>query len=120
MQRIDVMMVYVEDQERMLDFFVNTLGFEKATDGEMWPGARWLEVKPPGAETGLGLLKASDFNLPPSNDYAGTFACADLEAMRQRLADAGVRVTDISNEHWGSYFQATDPEGRDLMINGRA
>ncbi len=31
--------VYVGDQNRALDFYVNTLGFEKLTDEPMGPGA---------------------------------------------------------------------------------
>ena len=42
--------VYVRDQARALDFYVNKLGFEKRLDEPMGPEARWIEV----AQTGAG------------------------------------------------------------------
>jgi lactoylglutathione lyase len=116
-KNINVVIVYVEDQQKMLDFWVDTMGFEKTTDGEMWPGARWIEVKPKGAETGLVLGKASDFNNEPDSGYPATFAADDLEATAAKLRDAGVEVTDIAHEAWGSYCQVTDPEGRQFLLN---
>ena len=34
--------VYVLDQDRAYDFYVNKLGFKVHTDAPMGPGARWL------------------------------------------------------------------------------
>jgi lactoylglutathione lyase len=113
------MIVNVADQETMLDFFVNKLGFEKTTDAEMWPGARWLEVKAPGSETGLVLTRAADFEKEPDEGYPGTFSCDNLEATRAKYADAGITVGEISHEPWGSYCWVTDPEGRQFILNGR-
>ncbi|MGH3984787.1 MAG: VOC family protein, partial [Pseudonocardiaceae bacterium] len=42
--RIHWAMLAVTDQDTMVEFFVDKLGFEKRTDAEMWPGARWIEV----------------------------------------------------------------------------
>lgn len=39
--------VYVLDQDRAYDFYVNKLGFKVHTDAPMGPGARWLTVTPP-------------------------------------------------------------------------
>ena len=116
---INVMIVYVEDQDTVRNFFTDKLGFETVTDAEMWPGARWIEVKPPGAETGLAVLKAVDFGSEPDKGYPGTFACDDLESTRTAYAANGVTVGEINNEAWGSYFQVTDPEGREFLVNDR-
>jgi len=43
--------VPVTDQDRALDFYVGTLGFEKRMDAEFAPGQRWIEVGPPGTQT---------------------------------------------------------------------
>jgi lactoylglutathione lyase len=113
---IDVVTLYVKDQERMATFFTEKLGFEKRTDAEMGPGRRWLEVAPPGARTVLALLKAADFDRPPDRDYPLTFHCADLKGAGRMLQEAKVPVTDIVAEPWGSYRTATDPEGRSIML----
>lgn len=40
--------IYVEDQDRAHDFYINKLGFEVRTDAKMDNGFRWLTVGPKG------------------------------------------------------------------------
>lgn len=108
---IDVVTVYVEDQDRMAAFFTGKLGFKKRTDAERGTGRRWIEVVPDGARTALALLKAADFDRNPDSDYPMTFHCADLDAAGARLREAGVATTDVVSEPWGAYRTITDPEG---------
>src|SRR5690349_348006 len=53
--KIGTIGVGVSDQDKALDFYVNTLGFEKIDDQPMSETERWLEVAPPGAQTHLML-----------------------------------------------------------------
>jgi Predicted enzyme related to lactoylglutathione lyase len=106
----------VADQDEMVAFF-EKLGFTKTTDGEMWPGARWVEVTPPGGGTGVVLNAAKDFGREPDQGYPMTFACDDLAATAAQLRAMGVEVTDPVTEAWGSFIQVTDPEGRTLLVN---
>jgi lactoylglutathione lyase len=49
--------VFVTDQNRAVDFYVNELGFEKRSDQAMGPDApRWIEVAPAGAQTSLVMV----------------------------------------------------------------
>ena len=41
----------VADTDRAIDFYVDTLGFEKVVDTPMGPDMRWVEVKLPGTPT---------------------------------------------------------------------
>lgn len=113
---VDVVTVYVADQDRMVAFFTGKLGFQKRTDAEMGPGRRWIEVVPQGARTALALLKAADFDRAPDNGYPLTFHCHDLDAAGAPLRNAGVPATDVISEPWGAYRTVTDPEGRDFII----
>jgi len=117
--RVASAILVVDDQDVMLRFFVDRLGFTLVTDAEMWPGARWVEVRPPGAETGLVLSAAKDFERDADRQYPMTFACADLEATALALRAAGVEVTDPVREAWGAYVRINDPEGRTLLVNDR-
>jgi len=45
--KIGTIGVGVSDQDKALDFYVNTLGFEKIDDQPMSETERWLEVAPP-------------------------------------------------------------------------
>lgn len=49
--------VWVKDQDKSLDFYLNKLGFEKQADIKMDNGFRWIEVRPPNAETAITLAK---------------------------------------------------------------
>ncbi len=55
--RVQTVGVYVRDQQAALDFYKDKLGFEVRQDAPMGEpgGDRWIEVVPPGAETGIVL-----------------------------------------------------------------
>jgi len=48
--------VYVRDQDRSIEFFVNQLGFNLAFDGRLHSGDRWVAVAPPDGTTVLALI----------------------------------------------------------------
>ncbi|HLY49572.1 MAG TPA: VOC family protein, partial [Solirubrobacteraceae bacterium] len=50
----------VDDQDRSLAFYLDTLGFEKRLDVAYGQGERWLEVAPIGAATSIALMQARD------------------------------------------------------------
>lgn len=109
----------VADQDVMIDFFVSKLGFELTTDEEMWPGARWVDLTPPGAQTRLVLNAARDFGREPDVGYPMVFETADIVAEVERLRGLGLEVTDPKAEPWGTFVNVTDPEGRQLLIGRR-
>jgi catechol 2,3-dioxygenase-like lactoylglutathione lyase family enzyme len=56
MTMVQSVSIPVADQDRALAFYVDVLGCELRTDVEVWPGARFVEVVPPGSRVGLVLL----------------------------------------------------------------
>jgi catechol 2,3-dioxygenase-like lactoylglutathione lyase family enzyme len=91
LQQLTTVMVPVRDQDRAIDYYVDTLGFEKRADirfGED-DGERWVEVGPPGAPTSVALT-------PERGDWVVgrmtgvCFAAGDIDATHARLGDAGV------------------------------
>lgn len=79
--------VPVSDQDRALAFYTEVLGCELRTDTEVWPGARLVEVVPPGSDVGLVLL-------PPDSEipFAIRLGSSDAEAAYEKLAAAGVKL----------------------------
>jgi predicted enzyme related to lactoylglutathione lyase len=116
--RIAGAILAVADQDVMIAFF-ERLGFTTTTDSEMWPGARWVEVLPPGAQTALVLSPAAAFGRDPDTAYPMTFACDDLNATATALRADGFEVDGPTTEPWGSYIQVADPEGRKLLVSDR-
>jgi len=113
-RRVRTVGVNVGDQDRAVEFYVSTLGFELRSDEPMGPpgSPRWIEVAPPGAETALVLFT------PPGNEaqirtFTGyVLAYPDLAATHRALTAAGVTFTDEPTEQpWGRWAQFQDPDG---------
>jgi predicted enzyme related to lactoylglutathione lyase len=113
---VRIAVMYVADQDQSLDFYVNKLGMTKRADEEMWPGARWIEVVPPGAQTAIVLSSAAAFDKQPGEGAYLMFACDDIHATVTELRERGVTVTDPVEESWGTYVKATDPDGHEVQI----
>ncbi len=63
--RIDAVNVYVKDQDRSLEFYINRLGFNLALDIRLQSGYRLVAVAPPDGTTVLRLIVPD----PESEDY---------------------------------------------------
>ena len=97
--QLKFMSVMVENQDRALEFYTNSLGFEKVSDIPMGP-FRWLTVSSPDGVGGAELV-LEPMGFPPSRAYqkalfeAGIPALAlitrDVRAEYERLKTRGVR-----------------------------
>jgi serine phosphatase RsbU (regulator of sigma subunit) len=63
--RVHAVTIFVRDQQRSLDFYVNQLGFDLAFDARLQSGERWVAVRPPDGTAVLTLI-APD---PESEQY---------------------------------------------------
>src|SRR5262245_64985368 len=57
--RVHAVNVYVRNQERSLDFYLNTLGFHVAFDARIGSGERLLAVAPPDGTAVLTLIQVA-------------------------------------------------------------
>jgi len=112
--------VTVADTDRAIDFYVDTLGFEKVVDVPMGPDMRWVEVALPGTKTTIALAP------PPPDQKAGggqTGICldtSDVDADHAALKAGGVDVDDEVTR-WGDgpvppMFWLRDPDGNSLIV----
>ncbi|BBY45878.1 VOC family protein [Mycolicibacterium celeriflavum] len=110
--------VYVSDQQRSVDFYVDKLGFEIRADQDMGPAGRWIEVCPPGAATGLVLVRGDAFDRPDRVGKSADLilATGDIAAAHRTLRESGVPVTEPHPQAWGTSCIATDPDGLDVLI----
>ena len=106
----------VSDQDRALDFYVNTLGFEKRSDMPMSPEERWLTVAPPGAQTEMMLSTVSSDGRP--GGFLGYILHTDdMDATCATLTERGVTFTvPPHDEPWGRWAQIADPDGNEFGI----
>lgn len=81
--------VFVTDQDAALDFYTQKLGFSIVTDQPMGPGARWIELRIPGADTGIVIAKPMmpDHRVGIVMNMA--FAADDVQKTYEELAARG-------------------------------
>jgi catechol 2,3-dioxygenase-like lactoylglutathione lyase family enzyme len=102
--RIHSATIEVSDQDAALDFYVNTLGWEKGFDNPMGEGMRFVTVFPPGAETQLVLGHTSWFNeVYGAPAKAGiSLVTPDIDTTYTTLTERGVRFKGpVEMMPWG-------------------
>lgn len=107
---VGTVIVPVSDQERALDFYLGTLGFEKRLDAPFGEGQRWIEVAPPGATTTIALVPVRE-GQPNGIEVSFTTrdAQADHEEMRARGVESDADL--IRFDGVPPMFTFSDPDG---------
>ncbi len=111
--RVVSVSVPVTDQDAALRFYTEVLGCELRTDVEVWPGARMVEVAPPGSSVSLVLL-------PPDSQIpvAIRLGTSDAQQALDRVREAGVTLHNeelLRMEGVPAMFSFTDPDGNGLV-----
>src|SRR4051794_16657766 len=86
---VGTVIVPVSDQDRALDFYTGTLGFEKRTDAPYGDGDRWIDVAPPGAETTISIVPPREGD-PVGIETRTGFTTDDVDADHEYLRSQGV------------------------------
>ena len=109
----------VNDQQKAVDFYCGTLGFEKRVDVPMGGDYRWIEVGPKGGTTTIAVVN------PPQGESAGgretgiTLDTTDIDADYAELKAKGV---DVDAELMGGdgtvplLFSFRDHDANQLMV----
>jgi catechol 2,3-dioxygenase-like lactoylglutathione lyase family enzyme len=81
----------VSDQDKAVEFFVGTLGFEKRLDVRMGESFRWVTVAAPSASTSVALITGPHTGADTGIRFLVPDAESEHTAMRQR----GIEVGDL-------------------------
>jgi lactoylglutathione lyase len=109
--------ISVADQDRAKKFYTEQLGFELALDVPMGDldGPRWIEVRPPGARTGIVL-----YHDPEGAGSFGpcVFDTDDINATADDLKAKGVEILEEPRvAEWGSWWaRFRDSEGNEFGL----
>jgi predicted enzyme related to lactoylglutathione lyase len=113
---VSKVVVSVDEQERVKQFWTNRIGFELRSD-ESYGDERWIEVNPPDGRPQLVLSPRASHEpkrevpdeLPHSPVF---FNCADIEATQRELSERGVEFPiPPRQEHFGWWSMFADPDG---------
>lgn len=120
--------VFVDDLEKALAFYVDTLGLEMRREHKPEPGLRTVEIALPDAETSLVLVRPSLEPMGPdeasrAHDRIGeptgvVFEVARLDNARKELERRGVEFVTVPT--WrplgGRALSIRDPFDNELML----
>jgi len=117
--KVGTVVIPVADQDKAIEFYVDTLGFEKRADVPFGNGYRWVEVAPPGAVTTIALAPPPQ-GTPTGNAQTGiALHTDDIDAVHADLTARGADV-DAEVSRQGDpvppLFWFRDPEGNVLMV----
>ena len=97
---------------------------EKVRDDPMGPDARWVQVKPKGAQTSIVLVKGFADWAPEKVGglQPMTFWSDDANATARELAEAGVEISqEPSVQPWGmTEVRFRDPDRKEYLLYGPA
>jgi catechol 2,3-dioxygenase-like lactoylglutathione lyase family enzyme len=120
--QVGTVIVPVSDQDRALEFYTETLGFEKRTDVPYGEGGRWVEVAPAGAATTIAIVPPRE-GMPTGIDTNTGFTTEDADADHAGLRDRGVDVDDEVMRMGGPVppmFFFRDQDGNRFLIVERS
>lgn len=111
------MSIPVQDQDRALKFYTEKLGFKVATNQEMGPGRRWIELRIGKAESRIVLFTMEGEEARVGTRMNCSLACDDVEATWRQLSERGVEFeTAPQKQPWGTYAIMKDSEGNRFVI----
>jgi len=112
--KIEVVTVPVSDLDRAIDFYAQKLGFAVDIDHRVSEEVRLVQLTPPGSSCSIHL-GLSTLDMEPG-DLDGVFlVVTDVRAAHAQLLDKGVDAGEILIFDDGTYRQAREGEGLDLV-----
>lgn len=121
--RLQNVTLFVRDQDRSLQFFVDRLGFSLVADYDVPGGDRWVAVAPPDGTALLALVAPK----PDAEDYKyvgqakqTVFLTEDVGAKYHEWVERGVVFLHPPKEPgWGGMFTSfEDPDGNSFALVG--
>jgi catechol 2,3-dioxygenase-like lactoylglutathione lyase family enzyme len=115
---ISLVIIPSTDQDRSIEFYVDSLGFEKRTDVAFGDKYRWVEVYPPSGTTGIALAPPRPGD-PTAVQTGITLTTDDVDVTHAELRSRGVDVdADVSRmeDPVPPMFWFRDPDGNSLLV----
>ncbi len=125
MIKVGTVNIFVTDQDKAIDFYVNKLGFEKQIDMPMSPNSRWVQVGPKGKETGIALL-VPEKEMPNFEDLKKRigqmsnliFEADDVEKIFEEFKKKGVKIIEEPKKMpWGWWGVFADQDGNTFGVH---
>ena len=119
LEQVGRVCVTVADTDRAIEFYVDTLGFEKVVDVPMGDAGRWVEVAVAGTPTTIALAPPPPGTEPGGSQTGICLDTTDVDADHATLKEAGIDVDDDVSRYGGNVppmFWLRDPDGNSLIV----
>jgi len=112
--------VPVRDQDRALEFYTKKLGFSITTDQPFNDKQRWIELKIPGADTGVVLFTPEGHEDRIGSFQSISFWTANVQRTYDDLSARGVEfLGPPTTADWGSSAIFKDPDGNKFVLGSK-
>jgi catechol 2,3-dioxygenase-like lactoylglutathione lyase family enzyme len=112
--------VPVSDQDVALKFWTEAVGMIVTTDQPFNEKQRWIELKVPGADTGIALFTPEGHEDRIGQFQSISFWSDDVFATAATMKQKGVVFAqDPKKEHWGTSAVFKDPDGNMYVLGSR-
>jgi catechol 2,3-dioxygenase-like lactoylglutathione lyase family enzyme len=112
---IAIVSVPVTDQSAAKAFYTGIMAFEEKADEPMGPDMRWVQLQPKTGGSSIALVTWFE-GLQPGGQQGLLLHVPDIDAEHARLADLGVQVSPIEEQHWGRFTLLKDPDGNGWVV----
>jgi predicted enzyme related to lactoylglutathione lyase len=111
----------VRDQDKALKFYTEVLAFRVVTDQPMGPGAqRWIELKIPGADTGVVLFTADGHQDRIGTFQGISFTTDNVAKTHEELKARGVEFSQgPTKQEWGTFAIFKDVDGNQFVLGSK-
>ncbi|WP_436960404.1 VOC family protein [Staphylococcus xylosus] len=122
MEKLDQVMLYVDDQAKSVEFWTDILGFIVVSEEEMAEGFKAVEVAPnESVETSISIIE-KEFMEKYSPEVSVTtpslmFKEKDLDALYERLKEKGLTGHEIIEMSGTRVFNFQDGQGNYFAVS---
>jgi catechol 2,3-dioxygenase-like lactoylglutathione lyase family enzyme len=117
--KIATVVIPVANQDEMISFYVDTLGFDKRVDVPFGDKYRWVEVGLSGQDTTIAIAPPPEGQPSGHRETGISLQTDDVDSYHADLKAAGVDV-DPEVSRFGEpvppMFWFRDPEGNTLLV----
>jgi catechol 2,3-dioxygenase-like lactoylglutathione lyase family enzyme len=118
MKQIKFVSIPTANQDRALAFWTEKVGMRVVTDQPMGPGLRWIELKIPGAQTGIVLFTPEGHEARIGTFTGVSFLCEDVQKSYEELSKKGVEFAQPpKTEAWGTSSIFKDADGNSFVLS---
>lgn len=110
----------VTDQDRALAFYTEKLGFAIETDQPFNERQRWIELRIPGADTGITLFTPEGHENRIGAFQSISFWTKNVQQTYEELSARGVTFSGPpKTAGWGTAAIFSDPDGNQFVLSSR-